>query len=125
MKQKPIELDELTQRRHELARLLGEHRRTPGGTLTAEARRWLELEQGHYAKSTDNDLATWQAARARIEAIEARVAADVAQRETAAAAQAAEAEKKAAEVEAKIRAKLAVEVDPVTVYKRAHAARTF
>ena len=70
MKQKPIELDELTQRRHELARLLGEHRRTPGGTLTAEARRWLELEQGHYAKSTDNDLATWQAARARIEAID-------------------------------------------------------
>ena len=125
MKQKPIELDDLTARRHELARLLHEDMHTPGGTLTPSARRWLGMERRHYAASPDNDLTTWAEARARIEAIEARVAADVAQRETAAAAQAAEAEKKAAEVEAKIRAKLAVEVDPVTVYKRAHAARTF
>ena len=28
------ELDELTQRRHDLARALGDDRRTPGGTLT-------------------------------------------------------------------------------------------
>jgi hypothetical protein len=125
MKQKAVELDELTQRRHELARLLHEDMHTPGGTLTPSARRWLGMERKHYSASPDNDLTTWAAARARIEAIEARVAADVAQRETAAAAQAAEAEKKAAEVEAKIRAKLAAEVDPVTVYKRAHAARTF
>ncbi len=125
MKQKPIELDELTRRRHELARLLSDHRRTPGGTLTNEARRWLELEQGHYAKSADNDLTTWAEARTRIEAVEARVAADVAARESAAAAQTAADVARAKEVEDALRAKLAAEVDPVTQWKRAHASRTF
>jgi hypothetical protein len=125
VKQKPIELDELTQRRHELARLLGEHRRTPGGTLTAEARRWLELEQGHYAKSTDNDLTTWAAARARIEAAYALADERTAARQAAQDEARAAAEVKAAEVEAAIRAKIAAEVDPVTQYKRAHAKRTF
>jgi len=125
MKQKPIELDELTARRHELARLLSDHRRTPGGTLTNEARLWAERERGHYDASPDNDLTTWAAARARIEALEARVAADVAEKHAATATARAEAEAQAAEVDARIKAKLAAEVDPVTQWKRAHATRTF
>jgi hypothetical protein len=125
MKQKPIELDELTARRHELARLLGEHRRTPGGTLAEEARRWLEMEQRHYDDGRDNDLTTWAAARARIEAAYALADERTAARQAAQDEARAAAEVKAAEVEAAIRAKLAAEVDPVTQYKRAHAKRTF
>jgi hypothetical protein len=83
------------------------------------------LEQGHYAKSADNDLTTWAEARTRIEAVEARVAADVAARESAAAAQTAADVARAKEVEDALRAKLAAEVDPVTQWKRAHASRTF
>ena len=125
MKQKPIELDDLTARRHELARLLHEDMHTPGGTLTPSARRWLGMERRHYAASPDNDLTTWAEARTRIEAVEARVAADVAARESAAAAQTAADVARAKEVEDALRAKLAAEVDPVTQWKRAHASRTF
>lgn len=123
MKKQTIVIDELSERRREIARLLYTHRQTPGGTLTDEARRWLERERQHY--NDGGDLDTWPAVRDRIEAAyalgEERAAETQAAQDTARAAD----EARAAEAEAAIRAKIAEEVDPVTQWKRAHAARTF
>lgn len=124
MKKQTIVLDELTERRNEIAQLLSQHRRTAGGTLTDEARRWLEREQKHY-RDENGDLSTWAAMRARIEAAHTLAASRAAEQRAAEdAARAANAEREAA-AEAALRAKLAAEVDPVTQWRRAHAARTF
>ena len=125
MKQKPIELDELTQRRNALAQALADDRRTPGGTLTDEQRRWFRLEQRHY--SNGGDFETWAAAYDRIKAIEAKSAAAESEYRAAAAAKAADDAARAKEINDAIRAKIEAEVnpDPVTAWKRAHATRTF
>lgn len=125
MKGQKVELDQLTARRHEIGQALAEDKRTSGGTLTAEARRWLLMEQKHYGASADNDLDTWAAARARIEAAEALTDERTAARQAVEAEARAVVDAKAAEVEAAIRAKLAQEADPLTQWKRAHSDRTF
>lgn len=124
MKKQTIVLDELTERRNEIARLLSQHRRTPGGTLTDEARRWLEREQKHY-RDEDGDLSTWAAMRARIEAAYALAASRATEAQAVKDAERAANEEKEAVAEAAIRGKIAYEVDPVTQWKRAHADRTW
>lgn len=116
-------MDDFTARRNEIARLLYDHRQTPGGTLTDEARRWLERERQHY--NGGGDLDTWPEARGRIEAAEALAEARSAEAQAAQDEARVAAEAKAAEAEAALRARIAAEVDPVTQWRRAHAARTF
>jgi hypothetical protein len=121
-KVKTIELDELTERWHAIVRALADERRTPG-TLTADARRWLEMERKHYDEG--GNLTTWAEKRARIEAAYALGASRVAEAEAAKAEARAADDAKAAEAEAALRAKLAQETDPLTVWRRSQAARTF
>jgi len=128
VKKQTIVLDELTERRTEIARLLAQHRRTAGGTLTDEARRWLEREQKHY-RDENGDLSTWAAMRARIEKAfalaESRIAEAKAAEDAARAADTAKAAELTAAHDEALRGKIAYEVDPVTQWKRAHAARTW
>lgn len=124
MKKQTVVIDELSERRREIARLLYAHRQTPGGTLTDEARRWLEREQKHY-RDENGDLSTWAEKRARIEKAFALAESRIAEARAAEDAARADYDAKAAEAEAAIRTKIAHEVDPVTQWKRAHAARTF
>jgi hypothetical protein len=116
-------LDELTERKRQLSNMLGAQK---SGTarLSVEAYVWAQRELNHLRKP-GNDLQTWQAARARILELERKTAAAAAEKTAADEAERQAAIARAKAVDDEIRAKIAVELDPVTQWKRAHSIRTF
>lgn len=88
-----------------------------------KARRVLVLEKAFYERG--HAFNTWPSMLADMEERERKSEAEAAERAKSEATRAAEAAAREAEERAKIEAKLAAENDPVTLWRRQHAARTF
>ena len=123
MKKQTETVDPLQARRRDISRALYDHKQTPGGTLEKEQRLWLEREKSHYDEGGDMD--SWYETYQRIKALYAKADAAAAERQAAAEADKAAGLAKMKEHDDALRARLAEETDPVTVWKRQHAARTF